>query len=81
MAKQPDESDQPNFSLQELGGYDQCLCQTNEDLMRPGQADFYTIVVWKRVDFHEASGNEAWMLCRIEPQEPVDFLEYYRRQN
>jgi len=65
-----------------------------DDLSLPGEvSDLHTITFLERLEIEDLETapslpsvthgrrSEAWMLRRIEPVGPVDFLEYHRRLN
>ena len=68
--------------------------QAQDDLSLPGEvSDLHTITFLERLEIEDletapslpyvtpSRRSEAWMLRRIEPVGPVDFLEYHRRLN
>lgn len=95
MAEQPESiNSQSEFFMNIVSKYGRYLYAPGEPITSQNAANPYTITVWERVDLPGLEStsyglksellpqvSEAWMLRRIEPTAPLDFLEYHRRQN
>ncbi len=94
MAKQPENTpDKPDFLSHALNNYGRYTYLPGEPAAQ-ATTDLYTITIWKQVSLKSESGSEGkscyangtpptqgWLVKRVEPAAPLDFMEYYGRKN
>ncbi|HEX2915944.1 MAG TPA: hypothetical protein VH186_34600 [Chloroflexia bacterium] len=96
MAKQPEDPQKKSWSFQSvLRKYGQYLFMPTESGVPVEEQDYNqrVITIWERLErksvvqeehkrrVGEVHSGDGWLVRRIEPKEPIDFMEYYRRKN
>ncbi len=90
-------SEKPNFLISALTKYGRYLYLPGGLVPDPSIIGLNTITIWERLELiaqeekpttekslpkpQPDNSSEAWMLRRIEPKAPIDFMEYQKRRN
>ncbi len=76
-------ADQPDFISKAYNQYGRFNYGVGGPSPEPRNREYQTITVFEKIELEvNTPGNTTvWSLKRLEPRQPVDFLEYCRRKN